>query len=233
MTGFLRTTLLLGGASLVLAAPASAHAATGDLANRAQYEQRLSESLSSGSVFRDETGRTIRVSDYYGGAPIVLVFAWFGCTTLCPTVVGNLARALSRSGLAPDEYTVVVASIDARDSPADASRMKRIWLEHAALAEAQRWHLLTGTEPAVTALAQRAVSITTTTRRATSTRIRRASSSSRRQERSRAISSASDSRPSSSVQRSPRPPPNASHRRSSDCSSSASIFLPPAATATR
>lgn len=156
MTGFLRTTLLLGGASLVLAAPASTHAATGDLANRAQYEQRLSESLSSGSVFRDETGRTIRVSDYYGGAPIVLVFAWFGCTTLCPTVVGNLARALSRSGLAPDEYTVVVASIDARDSPADASRMKRIWLEHAALAEAQRWHLLTGTEPAVTALAQRA-----------------------------------------------------------------------------
>ena len=154
MTGLARTTLLLAVASLVLDAPASAHAAKNDPAERAAYEQRLSESLPSGSVFRDETGRTIRLSDYYGGAPIVVVFGWYGCTTLCPTVVDNLVRALSGSGLAPDEYTVVVASIDARDSPADASRMKRIWLDHAASAEAQRWHLLTGTEPAITALAQ-------------------------------------------------------------------------------
>jgi protein SCO1/2 len=127
------------------------------LAQHAGFTQRLNEALPSALVFRDETGRTLHLSDYYGASPLVLVFAWYGCTTLCPTVVRNLAHALDGSGLAPQDYQVIVASIDPRDSSVEAMRMKALYLASAQHpADSARWHLLTGAGGAIGALTQAA-----------------------------------------------------------------------------
>jgi protein SCO1/2 len=137
----------------LVAGGACAYVTPADLSRRVGFDQRLGEPIPPELSFRDETGRTVKLADYYGAAPIVLVFAWYGCTTLCPTVVANLVDALDRSGLAPDAYQVVVASIDPRDSAADAARMKRIVLADARSAtRPNAWHLLTGTEAAIAAL---------------------------------------------------------------------------------
>jgi protein SCO1/2 len=137
--------------ALAIATGAHAHLTPADGAQRAGFDQRLSAQIPPALAFRDEADRGVRFGDYLGATPIVLVFAWYGCTTLCPTVVGNVAAALARSGLAPGSYRVLVASIDPRDAPADALRMKRRYLEHAN-ADAGAWHLLTGSGEQIAAL---------------------------------------------------------------------------------
>lgn len=143
--------------ALAFAPGASAHATAADLAQRAGFEQRLGEDVPAALTFRDETGARVHLSGYFGAAPIVVVFAWYGCTTLCPTVVGNLVQALDRSGLPSGRYQVLVASIDPRDAPADARRMKRNWLARASRRDdATAWHLLTGDAAAIGGLARAA-----------------------------------------------------------------------------
>ena len=145
------TSLLL--ATLVWSTGALANLTPAQVARDAGFDQRLAARIPGSLGFRDEHGTRVQLSDYYGAAPIVLVFAWYGCTTLCPTVVGNLARTLARTGLAPGDYRVLVASIDPHDSPADASRMKR---RHLASVREEDWHLLSGTERDIGALARAA-----------------------------------------------------------------------------
>ena len=135
------------------AATAFAQVTASDLAQRAGFTQRLDESIPAALSFDDEAGRAVHLSDYFGESPLILVFAWYGCTTLCPTIVGNLADALARSGLGSGAYQVVVASIDPRDSPADAQRMKRVYLaDPPARADAGNWHVLTGSAASIAAL---------------------------------------------------------------------------------
>ncbi len=145
------TSLLI--ATLASANIALAHVTPEQAAREAGFEQRLAAPIPGSLVFRDEQGAEVRLSEYYGSAPIVLVFAWYGCSTLCPTVVGNLAQALGRADLARADYKVVVASIDPHDAPADALRMKR---QHLVTARADAWHLLTGGERDIAALARAA-----------------------------------------------------------------------------
>jgi protein SCO1 len=145
------TSLLL--AAFVWSTGALAHVTPAQVAREAGFEQRLAARIPGSLAFRDEHGTHVQLSDYYGTAPIVLVFAWYGCTTLCPTVVGNLARTLARTGLAHSDYRVLVASIDPRDSPADALRMKR---RHLDSARTDDWHLLSGGERDIAALARAA-----------------------------------------------------------------------------
>lgn len=139
--------------ALAFAPAAFAHLTAAEAARRAGFEQRLSEPIPGTLSFRDEDGRAVRLSDYYGSSPLVLVFAWYGCTTLCPTVIGNLARTLDGSGLPPRSYRVLVVSIDPRDGPSDALRAKQRYL---ARADAGAWHLLTGQASAIAALASAA-----------------------------------------------------------------------------
>ena len=136
--------------ALAFSTPAFAYLSPEQGVRTASFEQRLSEQIPGTLSFRDETGRAVTLSDFYGASPIVVVFAWYGCTTLCPTVVGNLAQALERSALPAGSYSVLVASIDPHDAPPDARRMKGRYLAGGHL-DADAWHLLTGNEAAIAA----------------------------------------------------------------------------------
>jgi len=136
--------------ALAFATPALAHLTPERAAQQAGFEQRLSQPVPGALAFRDESGRAVRLADFFGASPIVVVFAWYGCTTLCPTVIGNLAQALARSGLTSGSYRVLVTSIDPRDAPADAQRAKQRYLADAHV-DAGAWHLLTGNEAAIAA----------------------------------------------------------------------------------
>jgi protein SCO1/2 len=135
-------------------ASALAYLAPSQAAQRAGFAQRLSARVPPTLAFRDETGRAVELRDYFGASPVILVFAWYGCTTLCPTVIAHLAATLAQSGLAKDSYRVVVVSIDPRDAPADAARMKRLHLD--AVDASADWHLLTGKPGAIATLADAA-----------------------------------------------------------------------------
>jgi protein SCO1/2 len=68
--------------------------------------------------------------------PTVLVFADYTCATLCGPVVAFVGAALEQSGLPADQYRLIVVGLDARDSAADAARMRRDHLGGRALNDA-------------------------------------------------------------------------------------------------
>ena len=79
---------------------------------------------------RDEDGHAVTTATLFDGdKPLVLVFDYFRCTTLCGVVLGDLAAALAQVPLTPGkDYAVMAVSIDPDDSPADAAALERITL---------------------------------------------------------------------------------------------------------
>ncbi len=128
------------------------------LAISAGFDQHLERRIPAELVFRDETGRAVRLGEYFGDAPVGLVFTYFGCANLCPTVLQNLAGRLGDTGASAARNTRVLAvSIDPLDSPALAQRARRKLLDSAgARLDAGQWHFLTGDQAAIGRLAETA-----------------------------------------------------------------------------
>jgi protein SCO1 len=119
-----------------------------------RFDQRLGEQVRLDTVFRDEAGRKVRLGDYFGPRPVVLVLAYYECPMLCDLVLNGLAGSLKALTFNPgQEYDIVVASIDPGETPALATEQKR-----QALARFNRsgtengWHFLTGDQSAIDAL---------------------------------------------------------------------------------
>ncbi|UEM01800.1 SCO family protein [Skermanella rosea] len=74
----------------------------------------------------DDQGRSVSTADLFGqGRPVVLVFDYFRCTTLCGLVLGDLSAALAQVPLTPGrDYGLVAVSIDPRETARDAAALK-------------------------------------------------------------------------------------------------------------
>ena len=61
--------------------------------------QSLNEQIPPGIVFRDETGRAVRLGDYFGKKPIVLSLVYFACPALCPMVLSGELQTMKAMSL--------------------------------------------------------------------------------------------------------------------------------------
>ena len=151
-----RQAILLGCLLLWQSCQALAGTAA-DLAEKVGFDQHLNEALPLGLPFRDETGKSVRLGDYFGASPVILAFSYYGCGTLCPVVMGNLADKLVRLRLTGDRpLQVVIVSFDPGDSPALAATKKAALLKPAPHRDEQDWHLLTGSSGEIDALTRAA-----------------------------------------------------------------------------
>lgn len=135
-------------------APAQPGTASGQLTQggmpspfqRIGFDQKVGQQVPADLVFRDETGRTVRLGDYYGKRPVVLSLVYYGCPMLCPLTLQGLTRSLKRLSFdAGREFEVVVVSFDPRETPAQAFAAKREALKDYGRPEtADGWHFLTG-----------------------------------------------------------------------------------------
>jgi protein SCO1/2 len=141
--------LLVASAGALGASPASPPIAG------VSFAPTAGASLPLGAEFVDEHGHRLRLGDYVRSRPALLVPAYYGCSNLCGVALSALASSLATAGLhAGGAFDVVVFSINPLDAPADALARKRALLgEVSSRANADGWHFLTGTEPAITALA--------------------------------------------------------------------------------
>jgi protein SCO1/2 len=118
------------------------------------FQQHPGAALPDDVRLRDDQGRTVVTGDLFGkGKPVVLVFDYFRCTSLCGLVLGDLSAALGQVPLTPGrDYEVVAVSIDPRETPKDAEAMKsRHFDRDPAFAGAT--HFLVGPEAEVRRLA--------------------------------------------------------------------------------
>jgi protein SCO1/2 len=150
--------------ALAVALPLCAAAAQGldagrrDISSTADFVQRLDQSLPADARFQDERGTAVRLGDYLGAGPLGMVFAYYSCSTLCPSQIRNLAQRLAQApGAAADQAQILVVSIDPTDTPTAASQAKHKFLDNLLPPErAAHWHFLSGAPADVSRLAQAA-----------------------------------------------------------------------------
>jgi len=150
---------LAATAALALAAPLRADDPAASVMPRALrdvgIDRQVGKQLPLDLRFHDETGREVRLAEYFGKKkPVVLVPVYYSCPMLCPLALEGLARSLRMLTFgAKTDYELVVFSIDPRDRPADAQRKKTDALATFGRAGGDAgWHFLTGDERSIAAL---------------------------------------------------------------------------------
>jgi protein SCO1/2 len=122
------------------------------------FDQNLDQPLPLDTMLRDESGAAVRVGDFFGRRPVVLLFAYFDCPMLCTQVINGLSSALGVLSLTPGrDFEIVTISFNPADTPASAAAKKAVYLERYARAgAAESWHFLTGDQPAIDRLTKAA-----------------------------------------------------------------------------
>ncbi len=117
-------------------------------------DQKVGGQLPLEVTFRDETGGTVHLGDYFGHQPVIVMPVYYKCPMLCPLALEGLARALKVLTFgARTDYQLVVFSFDPHETPADARRKKADALEtYGRHGGSEGWHFLTGDAPAIAAL---------------------------------------------------------------------------------
>ena len=126
--------------------------------DQVKVEQRLGEQLPLNATFRDEDGATVRLGDYFGKRPVIVVFNYYQCPMLCSQVLNGLTSALAAMKFtAGKEFDVVAISIDARETAAMAADAKAKYLHRYGRPGSESgWHFLTGDQASIDAAAKAA-----------------------------------------------------------------------------
>ena len=152
--------LTVSALALAVPQPAAAHDARSDSRppglQEVAFDQRVNASVPLDAVFRDETGRTVRLGDYFGSRPVILALVYHRCRELCPLLLEGATRALRGIAFTPGRgYDLVVLSFDSRDTPAIAAARKAELLQRSGMpGAAAGWHFLTGEAPAIRAVTE-------------------------------------------------------------------------------
>jgi protein SCO1 len=127
-----------------------------DVLNTVKIDQRLGQQLPLDATFRDETGKTVKLGDYFGKKPVILSLVYYQCQILCMEDLNGLVGALEMVNLTPGkDFQVVIVSIDPAETPAMAAAKKAFYVKRYGRPEtAAGWHFLTGGQSDITALAK-------------------------------------------------------------------------------
>lgn len=119
-------------------------------------EQRLNEQIPPNLVFRDESGKPVRIGDYFGKKPLILSLVYFRCPMLCSEVLSGVEGSLKALSFdVGKEFDVLTVSFDPKDTPEGAAAKKAdIIKRYKRAGAAQGWHFLTGSQESITALTQ-------------------------------------------------------------------------------
>ena len=133
------------------AAPVAAHTTLPPIFNDVGFDQRLNEQVPPDLVFRDETGRSVRLGDYFGGKPVILSLIYYNCTTLCPMILDGLVRSLTPVSFdIGKQFAILTVSFDPRETPVLAAARKAEYVgRYRRPGAAEGWHFLTGEEAAI------------------------------------------------------------------------------------
>jgi protein SCO1 len=118
-------------------------------------EQRLNQQVPLDLQFRDESGASVRLRDYFqSGRPVVLSLVYYRCQILCSQVLSSLAGALRYVKFdAGRDFEVLTVSFDPAETPEMATEAKAKYLSiygHPGAVEG--WHFLTGEQASIHAL---------------------------------------------------------------------------------
>ena len=137
----------------------SAQVSPDDLKN-VGIDQRLDQQVPLALQFQDETGKTVKLGDYFqSGRPVVLNLVYYTCPMLCGEELAGLSSALGVLRFTPgNEYEVVTVSINPDETPEVAAEKKKVFVDRMnerleKKSDGKGWHFLTGQQAEIQQLA--------------------------------------------------------------------------------
>lgn len=130
-----------------------------DLAN-VGIDQRLDQQLPLHLEFKDETGKTVNLRDYFqSGRPVILNLVYYTCPMLCGEELAGEASALGVLRFTPGkEYEAVSVSFNPNETPEQAAEKKKVYVDRmnerlTPKTDGSGWHFLTGQQAEIKQLA--------------------------------------------------------------------------------
>jgi protein SCO1 len=110
------------------------------------FEQRLGGQIPLDATFKDETGKTVALSSYFGKTPVVLILAYYRCPMLCSEILSGATSSFKKLNFRiGDQFSVLTVSFDPSETPTLAAQTKAIYMkQYDDQAAASSWHFLTG-----------------------------------------------------------------------------------------
>jgi len=117
-------------------------------------EQHLDGQVPPALTFVDDTGRTVKLGDYFGKKPLILNLVYYNCTMLCGEALAGLTGAMKMVKFdVGKEFEVVTVSFNPQETPEIAAAKKKDYLQrYGRPAAASGWHFLTGPPESINAL---------------------------------------------------------------------------------
>jgi protein SCO1/2 len=117
-------------------------------------EQHLDAQVPPDLTFRDETGKTVTLGNYFGRKPLILNLVYYNCTMLCGEALAGLASAMRLVKFdVGNEFDVVTVSFDPHETSEMAAAKKKDYIRRYGRANAAAgWHFLTGDPDSINAL---------------------------------------------------------------------------------
>jgi len=117
-------------------------------------DQRLNQQVPLDLTFRDEAGRSVPLSSFFQGKPVLLALVYYRCPMLCTQILNGVAGSLKAVSLEPGkDFEVVSVSFDPKDTPEIAASKKQTYLRRFGRGNsANGWHFLTGDPANIKAL---------------------------------------------------------------------------------
>ena len=117
-------------------------------------DQLLNNQVPLDLEFRDESGRTVKLAEYFKDKPVVLSLVYYDCPRLCTQVLTGLLGAMKALPMTPGkEFVNLSVSFDPRETPQLAAAKKAEYLKRYDRPGAEAgWHFLTGDVGAIQAL---------------------------------------------------------------------------------
>ena len=121
-------------------------------------DQRLNAPIPLDLKFRDEAGRSLPLSTYFHGKPVLLALVYYRCPMLCTQILNGVETSLKAVSLNPgQDFEVVSVSFDPKDTIENAAGKRKMILQrYGRPGTANGWHFLTGDEAEIRALTEAA-----------------------------------------------------------------------------
>jgi protein SCO1/2 len=123
-------------------------------------DQRLDQPVPLELEFKEETGKTVKLGDYFqSGRPVILNLVYYTCPMLCGEELAGLSSALGVLRFTPgNEYEVVTVSINPDETPEVAAERKKVFVDRMnerreKKSDGTGWHFLTGQQAEIQQLA--------------------------------------------------------------------------------
>ena len=117
-------------------------------------EQHLDAQVPADLAFVDDSGRSVKLGDYFGRKPLILNLVYYNCTMLCGEALSGLSSAMKMVKFdIGKEFEVVTVSFNPQETPQLAAEKKREYVKRYGRPGADAgWHFLTGSPDSINAL---------------------------------------------------------------------------------